>query len=576
LTAFKALAALLFLNATLSFENWWPTPAIVPDHRLAPEFVAFWIVLLVAVKRWGEPSRRLTNALAIGYLPLIIGRYLDVTAPALFGRPVNLYWDVGQIPRFLSVASQHLEPWQLTGIAGLVALLFWGLFSLIRVAVGIAARDAAPFALRSRTALAATAVATALTVANAAGVQATWPLVAKPVTPTYVRQAELLVAALFPARLEAALPPSPAFDSDLAALRGADVTLMFLESYGATVFDDPTSRARLAPAREALAQAIAAGGMGVVSAFVTSPTFGGASDMAHLGLLSGIDLGDPLRHDLLLTSRRPTLLDLFRADGYETFGLYPALSWDWPERRFYAFDRFLDGPALGYRGPHIGFWSIPDQYSIARFDEMNPIGPETPPRFLMFPTITSHIPFRPVPPYQPDWSRILSPHPFDDADVARALADEIDWTDLPPAYLRTIEYTYTWLAGYLQQPQARNRLLILIGDHQPAGSVTGPGAPWDVPVHLVTADARLLERFAALGFSPGLEPRRPALGAMHHLTRWLLDAFDGRIEAAALAARAASHGIPTAMAGAPAPALPGPRPVGSTVGLSTAEGEMSK
>jgi hypothetical protein len=252
------------------------------------------------------------------------------------------------------------------------------------------------------------------------------------------------------------------------------------------------------------------------------------------------------------------------------------LSWDWPERRFYAFDRFLDGPALGYRGPHIGFWSIPDQFSIARFDELNPIGPVTPPRFLMFPTITSHIPFRPVPPYQADWSRILSPHPFDDPDVARALAEEIDWTDLPRAYLRTIEYTYNWLAGYLQQPLARNRLLILIGDHQPAGTVTGPGAPWDVPVHLITADAELLKRFEALGFRTGLEPQRPVLGAMHHLTRMLLDAFDGRIETAALAPRDATHGISTAIVEASTPALPRSHPIGSTVALSAAEGETPK
>ena len=574
--ALKALAALLFLNGALSFDNWWPTPAVRPDHRLAPEFVVLWVILLVAAKRWGEPPRRLATGLALGYLLLVIGRYLDVTAPALFGRPINLYWDLGQIPRFLSVASQHLASWQLAGIAVLVVLLLWGLFSLLRLAIDIAGRQAAPVALRSTAALGVTGVAVALAVANAAGVEATWPVVARPVTPTYARQAHLLVSALSPARLEAALPPSPALDSDLAALRGADVTLMFLESYGATVFDNPASRERLTPAREALAKAIAATGHRVVSAFVTSPTFGGASDMAHLGLLSGIDLSDPLRHDLLLTTGRRTLLDLFRARGYETFGFYPALSWDWPERRFYAFDRFLDGPGLGYRGPHFGLWWIPDQYAIARFAELNPIGPKTPPRFLLFPTITSHIPFRPVPPYQPDWARVLSDHPFDDDEVAKTLADRIDWTDLPPAYLRTIEYTYTWLAGYLRQPYPRDRLLILIGDHQPAGSVTGPAAPWDVPVHLISADPELLKRFGALGFRPGLEPQRPVLGPMHHLTRILLRAFDGSVGTESLAGRETSHGISMAFAGMPTPALPGPRPIGSTVGLSAAEGETPK
>jgi hypothetical protein len=261
--------------------------------------------------------------------------------------------------------------------------------------------------------------------------------------------------------------------------------------------------------------------------------------MAHLGLLAGIDLSDPRRHDLLLTTGRPTLVDLFRARGYETFGFYPALSWDWPERAFYRFDRFLDGPGLGYRGPHFGLWWIPDQFAIARFDELNPIGPETPPRFLLFPTITSHIPFRPVPPYQPDWPRVLSPHPFDEAEVAAALADDIDWHDLPPAYVRSIEYTYTWLAGYLRQPSPRDYLLILVGDHQPAGSVTGPGAPWDVPVHVVSTNPELLRRFEALGFRPGLAPARPILGGMHQLTQVLLDALDGRLPTASLPARPA-------------------------------------
>ena len=34
-----AVLALLFLNGMLSFRDWWPTPGILPDHRLAPEFV---------------------------------------------------------------------------------------------------------------------------------------------------------------------------------------------------------------------------------------------------------------------------------------------------------------------------------------------------------------------------------------------------------------------------------------------------------------------------------------------------------------------------------------------------------
>jgi hypothetical protein len=542
LPALKTLAAFAFLNAALSFNNGYPTPWIRLDARLAPELVALWLLLLVGVKLYGAVGRRLVATLAMLYLLLVVGRYADVTSPALFGRQINLYADGKQIPRFLAVVTQNHPPWEIAlAVAGIV-LGFWALYRLLRLAIATLARDAAPAALRSRAALAVTLGATMLVVANAAGVRETWPVVARPVTPTWLRQAELLVTAFSPRLLAARLPPSPPFSSDLAALGGRDVKLVFLESYGATVFDEAKYREPLEPSRAALLRAIEDGGRQVVSAYVRSPTFGGASDLAHLGLLSGIDLSDPLRHDLLLTTDRPTLLTLFRRHGYETFGFYPALSWEWPERAFYGFDRFLDGPGLGYRGPRIGLWWIPDQFAIARFDELNPIGPDTPPRFLFFPTINTHIPFRPVPPYQPDWARVLTPTPFDDAATARSLADEIDWLDLPPAYVRAVEYTYTWLAGYLAQPAPRDYLLILVGDHQPASSVSGEDAPWDVPVHVIASDAGLLERFQAAGFSPGLVPRRPALGAMHELTRVLLRIFDGEGPAAP-----AAPAIPTGL-----------------------------
>ena len=170
-TAFRAVAALLLLNAALSFENWWPTPGIKPDHRLAPEFVALWVVLLVAVRVTGALPRRLLTGLAIAYTLLMIGRYVDVTAPALFGRPVNLYWDAPQVPRFLAVIGQQLAPWQMLLLGLAIALALWGLHRTLRGLIAVVARDAVPFALRSPASLAVTAVAVALVGANAAGVR---------------------------------------------------------------------------------------------------------------------------------------------------------------------------------------------------------------------------------------------------------------------------------------------------------------------------------------------------------------------------------------------------------------------
>lgn len=66
-----------------------------------------------------------------------------------------------------------------------------------------------------------------------------------------------------------------------------------------------------------------------------------------------------------------------------------------------------------------------------------------------------------------------------------------------------------------------------MGDHPPIASVTGPNASWDVPVHLISRDAALLQRFEAAGFVPDLEPSTHSLGPLHALTPLLLSAFDG-------------------------------------------------
>jgi hypothetical protein len=67
--------------------------------------------------------------------------------------------------------------------------------------------------------------------------------------------------------------------------------------------------------------------------------------------------------------------------------------------------------------------------------------------------------------------------------------------------------------------------MILLGDHQPAAAVSGEGAPWDVPVHVIAGRKAVLHRLVEHGFRPGLTPERPALGRMHALLPMLLDAF---------------------------------------------------
>lgn len=538
----KPLAALFLLNAALSFSTLWPTPFVVLDARIAPEFVLLWVALLLLA--WaGRTDRWSLSALTAVYLLLVLGRYADVTVPSLFGRPINVYWDLPQIPRFLWVSAQERPWWQTAGVVG-GALAFLGLlYAILRWGVGTAApvaerviRDAGSPSrgtVQRSWALVITALAVGVAGANYAGVRATWPYVSKPVLPVAWQQAQVLMGAFLSSAQAALLPPSSAIDEaqaaergrPLAALRGMDVYLMPLESVGAITYDDPHGASLIAPVRRQFEEDLRAGGWRVVSAFLKSPTFAGGSDLAHLSMLSAIDLTDPMRHDVLLTTQRPTLVTLFKSQGYQTFGVYPGVFWEWPERAFYRFDVFVDGPSLDWRGPAMGYWKVPDQFSKARFEQLYPRDENAPPRFVFFPTITCHLPFSPVPPFQPDWNRILSDHPYDEADVSRVLAEKPNWTNMGPDYWRMVAYTYGWLGNFLRRAPPRETFYVFVGDHQPAANVTGEGASWDVPVHIVARDERLLERLLRLGYRAGMEPSRTPLGGMHELPEQLLQVF---------------------------------------------------
>jgi hypothetical protein len=223
-----------------------------------------------------------------------------------------------------------------------------------------------------------------------------------------------------------------------------------------------------------------------------------------------------------MTERRDTLVRAFGRRGFRTIALMPGLRQRWPEGAFYGFERIYGADELQYRGPEFGWFAIPDQFSLLKLDEREPPGDR--PRFVFFPTISTHFPFSPTPPYQPDWRRMNDEHPYDAAEIVRAYAREPNWTDFEPDYVRAIAYDLAAIGGFLQRHAGGDEVVILVGDHQPPALVSGEGARWDVPVHVVTRRADVLERLAASGFIRGLTPSQ-SLGGMHTLAPLLLDAF---------------------------------------------------
>lgn len=100
------------------------------------------------------------------------------------------------------------------------------------------------------------------------------------------------------------------------------------------------------------------------------------------------------------------------------------------------------------------------------------------------------------------------------------------WSNPLPAYIASMRYQFDWLGDYLARHAPANLVTIVIGDHQPIGTVSGPDQPWDVPVHVIADNPALLERLEAAGFVAGLQPPATPLGPTHALTPILVDAFD--------------------------------------------------
>ncbi|HKB12740.1 MAG TPA: hypothetical protein VKD69_18885 [Vicinamibacterales bacterium] len=516
------IAALALLNASLSFHNIWPTPAIAWSGELSIELAIALLLLILLRQLRGLVPRAVVRIASVLWIALTIGHYADVTTPALYGRDINLYWDLRYMPDVAAMVAAAAPFWMMAAIVATIVAALCLFYILFRWAFArvVAAIDEP----RARAAIAAGAGAAILVFAvqHIGEAVPAVPSFATPVSETYARQARLVAGAM---SASTALPASPSFDADLSLARGADVFLIFVEAYGAVAYERPDIAPYLTMSREALAAAIRETGRSAVSAFVDSPTFGGSSWLAHISLMSGIEVREPQTNARLMTEKRETIVTTFSRAGYRTVALMPGLRQRWPEGAFYGFAETIGAARLEYNGPEFGWFAIPDQFTLAKFDTLEVDRPSRPNVFAFYPTISTHFPFSPTPPYQPDWGRIFDAHPYDGPSIVRAYAKQPDWTNFAPGYVDAVAYTYTTLAGYLRKHNGRDVIWVVIGDHQPAAAVSGERASWSVPVHVIASRPTILDQLLARGFHTGLVPARPVLGRMHALLPILLDAF---------------------------------------------------
>jgi len=316
--------------------------------------------------------------------------------------------------------------------------------------------------------------------------------------------------------------PGPHF----SALAGTDVVLIFIESYGRSAIEDPRYASLTENRLRSVETQIQAAGLEARSGWLTSPTVGGISWLAHGTLLSGLWVNNQGRYDRMITSERTSLNSLFRSSGWQTTAVMPAITLDWPEAGYFGYDSIRDAAGLGYKGKPFNWITMPDQYTLSAFERLERQSGHKPLMAEMA-LISSHAPWTPLPTLI-DWDRV------GDGSVFNAQAESGDtpsvvWADpnrVRSQYIKSIDYTLETLGSYMAR-YGKNTLFILLGDHQPASIVTGEGASRDVPMHIVSGNPEILKRLDSWHWQAGMTPLKDTpTYRMDEFRRKFVESFD--------------------------------------------------
>ena len=253
-------------------------------------------------------------------------------------------------------------------------------------------------------------------------------------------------------------------DRLLTGLRGKDVLLVFVESYGKLAVEGSSFSPGIDAVVDDGTRQLAAAGFSSRSGWLTSSTFGGGSWLAHATLQSGVWVDSPGRYDELIASNRLTLTRAFRRAGWRTVADMPSNTRPWPEgTSFYRYDKIYDRRNVGYRGPKYAFASMPDQYVLLALQRLELAKPHRHPLFAEVDLVSSHTPWTRIPP--PD--RLGPRRRRVDLQAAARRRDRLD-RHAGRGTRQSIRYTLRALFSFVEHYGRKNLVLIVLGDHQPS------------------------------------------------------------------------------------------------------------
>jgi hypothetical protein len=289
----------------------------------------------------------------------------------------------------------------------------------------------------------------------------------------------------------------------LEGLRGKDVLLVFIESYGQIAVQGTPFSPGIDAVVNAGTQHLQADGFSSRSGWLNTPNFGGGSWLADSTLQSGVWVDNPSRYSELIASRRLTLASAFRRAGWTTVADMPSTHGSWPEgRSFYRYEKIYERANILYRGPRFGFSTMPDQYALSVLQKHELATRNRSPIFSEVFLTSSHEPWIRIP-HLVSWNRLGNGSIFN-----RVPIDRVGITDTQKGFATAIKYSLHTVYSFVERYGTKNTVVILLGDEQPARVVEQ--ANHDVPVTIIAHDPKVIQRLSGWGWTNGMLPSSTA------------------------------------------------------------------
>ena len=505
ITAGITLVALLLVWATLVAPNQPADFNFTAFLRLPLELV---VVVAVAVLLPATPRRVLVVVLGVILSVLILVKVLDIGFFTAFDRPFRPLDDTSYLGIGIETLGEAVGTSTANLIVAAAAVLIFAILAIPVLALLRVTRVAAgqrAWALRAAAVLGVIWVALRVVGAPVASSSAA----ALAVDEVQGVRDALASRAAFTRQIAHDRFGATPGNRLLTGLRGKDVLVVFVESYGKVAVQDSSVSPRIDAVLERGNAQLRAAGFSSRSAFLTSPTFGGLSWLAHSTLQSGVTVNGQWRYDQVAGKHRVTLTRAFKRAGWRAVGAMPGNRRAWPEgSTFYRYDQVYDRRNLGYRGPAFGLPPMPDQYTLLALQRRELAKRHRPPLFAEVDLISSHAPWTRIPQLIP-WEDVGDGSIFDSLPAEESTQAALfgDAERARAAYGHSIEYSLRTIFSFVQRYGDDNLVLVVLGDHQPATLVTGHDDPsHDVPISVIAHDPKVIDQIAGWSWQDGMSP----------------------------------------------------------------------